>query len=75
MKEDPGYHSRIIQIAEQPIACDYMDVTVVEEGQPKFIIQPHLSGGAIAANPMALEVEGARALWRHLGSLLEEKAS
>jgi hypothetical protein len=52
--------------------CDYVDVVRLAGGQPRFLLQPHLSGGAMAMGAFTLEVEGARALVQHLQHVLLE---
>jgi hypothetical protein len=54
----------------EPVACDYVDVVRQAGDQPRFILQPHLSGGAPATPSFALEIEGARSLVQHLSSLV-----
>ena len=54
------------------IACDYVDVAREDGGQPRFVFQPHLSGGAFATPAFTLEIEGARALATHLNALILE---
>lgn len=56
------------------VACDYVDVVRSEGVQPCFTFRPHRDGGAIANRAFVLEIEGARALWRHLGQLIEDGA-
>lgn len=69
----PG-HAGEINTAEMPIACDYIDVVRLNEGQPRFLFQPHLSGGRALAS-FTLEIEGARGLLQHLGHLVQEQGS
>jgi hypothetical protein len=59
-------------MTHEPIACDYVDVVREAGDQPRFILQPHLSGGAPAAPSFCLEIEGARSLLQHLGSLVRQ---
>jgi hypothetical protein len=39
-----------------------MSVVRLDEGQPRFLLQPHLHGGAVAMAAFTLEAEG-RAAW------------
>jgi hypothetical protein len=57
------------------ISCDYVDVVRLDDGQPRFLLQPHLPGGAVAIPAFTLEMEGARALAQHLKHLLLEGGS
>jgi hypothetical protein len=60
-------------MTSDPIAIDYVDVVREEGNQPRFILKPHLSGGAPASPPFCLEIEGARSLLQHLGSLVRQQ--
>jgi hypothetical protein len=54
------------------IACGFVDVVRDDGAQPRFLLQPHLSGGAVALSAFTLEIEGARALVQHLNTLILE---
>jgi hypothetical protein len=56
--------------AEQATPCDYVDVVRLDDGQPRFLLQPHLHGGAVAMTAFTLEAEGARGLVQHLKAAL-----
>jgi hypothetical protein len=58
--------------SKNAIGCDYVDVVRLAGGQPRFLLQPHLPGGAVAMPAFTLETEGARALAQHLKHLLTE---
>ena len=55
------------------LACDYIDVSLEDDNQIRFIFRPHFPGGAVAPAAFSLEVEGARALSRHLDAILLDK--
>ena len=55
------------------LACDYVDVSLEDGDQIRFIFRPHFPGGAVAPAAFSLEVEGARSLSRHLDAVLLEK--
>jgi hypothetical protein len=55
------------------LACDYVDVSLEDDNQIRFIFRPHFPGGAVAPAAFSLEVEGARALSRHLDAILLDK--
>jgi hypothetical protein len=57
---------------ENAIACDYVDVERIAGDQPRFRLQPHLSGGRVGVPAFTLEAEGARGLVQHLQHLLME---
>lgn len=59
------------ETARKAIPCDYVDVVRLSGDQPRFLLQPHLSGGAVAMTAFTLEAEGARGLVQHLKALLE----
>lgn len=59
--------------SETAIGCDYVDVARLEGEQPRFLLQPHLHGGAVATSPFTLEMEGARGLLQHLQKALQEQ--
>lgn len=61
------------ETAAKAIACDYADVVRLSGDQPRFLITPHLSGGARAMASFTLEAEGARGLVQHLQAALLEK--
>jgi hypothetical protein len=64
------------QTAEKAIPCDYVDVVRLSGDQPRFLLQPHLAGGAVAMAGFTLEAEGARGLVQHLkAALLEPDAT
>jgi hypothetical protein len=64
------------ETAENAIPCDYVDVVRLSEDQPRFLLQPHLQGGAVAMAAFTLEAEGARGLVQHLkAALLEPDAA
>jgi hypothetical protein len=64
------------ETAEKAIPCDYVDVVRLSEDQPRFLLQPHLQGGAVAMAAFTLEAEGARGLVQHLkAALLEPDAT
>ena len=58
------------EAAAKAIHCDYVDVVRLNEDQPRFLLQPHLSGGAVATAAFTLEAEGARGLVQHLQAAL-----
>jgi hypothetical protein len=58
--------------AKNAIPCDYVDVVRLQGEQPRFLLQPHLSGGTVAMPAFTLEMEGARALVQHLKATLLE---
>jgi len=74
--QDPTHADDLDKASGEPeknaIACDYVDVVRLSGEQPCFLLQPHLSGGAVATPAFTLEVEGARALVQHLRHLLED---
>ena len=53
------------------ITCDYVDVVRLTGEQPRFLLQPHLHGGA-PMTAFTLEMEGARGLLQHLRKALQE---
>lgn len=60
------------EAARNAVACDYVDIVRLSGDQPRFLLQPHLSGGAVAMGAFTLEAEGARALAQHLKHALLE---
>ncbi|HVV27424.1 MAG TPA: hypothetical protein VHC40_05605 [Rhizomicrobium sp.] len=69
MRENP-------QTSADTVPCDYVDVTRSDAaGQPHFRFQPHRRGGAPGTPAFDMEIEGARALWQHLGKLIQEGKS
>jgi hypothetical protein len=60
------------ETAGKAIPCDYVDVVRLSDGQPRFLLQPHLPGGAVAMPAFTLEAEGARGLVQHLKAVLLE---
>lgn len=67
---NPPVSHQDAQGRDAPIACDYIDVVRSDGEQPRFVLQPHLSGGAVASPAFCLEIEGARALVQHLNKLI-----
>jgi hypothetical protein len=72
--QDPAHADDINRAGDtkekNAIACDYVDVVRLAGDQPRFMLQPHLSGGAVAMPAFTLEVEGTRALVQHLKAAL-----
>ena len=66
-RSDPG------AAAGNAIACDYVDVERIAGDQPRFLLQPHLSGGRAGVPAFTLEAEGARGLVQHLQQLLLDR--
>lgn len=60
------------ETTQKAIACDYVDVVRLSGDQPRFLLQPHLQGGAVAMAAFSLETEGARGLVQHLKAALRE---
>jgi hypothetical protein len=67
--EAPLHIQRTEHIAE-PLPCDYIDVEVSDDEQPRFTLRPHQSGGSPVGSPIFLELEGVHALSAKLAHLL-----
>jgi hypothetical protein len=52
------------------IPCDYVDVAVSEDDQPRVTLRPHQADGSPVGSPIVLELEGIRALSAKLTHLL-----
>lgn len=72
--EQPLHVQKSERVPEQ-MQCDYFDVSLLDDDQPRYRLQPHADGGMPVGPALVLENEGARALIQHLGKLLRDPSA